>query len=140
MLKTILRFGFIIIALLILFQLSNASLFLPSISADLVIGIGAVILISLGIYLGSNIKKDEMVEVNASTKIDKDQIKALGLSSREMEVLQLIAEGLSNAEIGERLFIAETTIKSHVSNLFVKLDVKRRTQAVTCAKALRIIN
>lgn len=140
MLKTILRFGFIVIALLILFQLSNASLFIPSISADLVIGIGAIILISLGIYLGGNIKKDKIVEVRVPTKIDEDQIKALGLSSREMEVLQLIAEGLSNSEIGERLFIAETTIKSHVSNLFVKLDVKRRTQAVTRAKALNVIS
>jgi len=80
------------------------------------------------------------VRVPVPTEIDKAKIKTLGLSDREMEVLQLISEGHSNAEIGERLFIAETTIKTHVSNLFVKLDVKRRTQAVTCAKALNIIN
>ena len=140
MLKTVLRFGLIVIALLILFQLSNASLFIPSISADLVIGIGAVILIALGIYLGGNIKKDKIVEVAAPIKIDEDKIKSLGLSEREMEVLLLISEGFSNVEIGEKLFIAETTIKTHVSNLFVKLDVKRRTQAVTRAKALRIIS
>jgi DNA-binding CsgD family transcriptional regulator len=140
MLKTILRFGFIIVALLVLFQLSNASLFIPSISADLVIGIGAVILIGLGVYLGGNIKKDKIVEVQAPLPIDHERIKTLGLSEREMEVLQLISEGLSNLEIGEKLFLAETTIKSHVSNLFVKLDVKRRTQAVTRAKALKIIN
>jgi DNA-binding CsgD family transcriptional regulator len=140
MLKTILRFGFIIVALLVLFQLSNASLFIPSISADLVIGIGAVILIGLGVYLGGNIKKDKIVEVQAPLPIDHEQIKSLGLSERELEVLQLISEGLSNLEIGEKLFLAETTIKTHVSNLFVKLDVKRRTQAVTRAKALKIIN
>ena len=140
MLKTILRFGFIVLALLVLFQLSNASLFIPAIPADLVIGIGAVILIALGIYLGRNIKKDKIVRVPVPTEIDKAKIKTLGLSDREMEVLQLISEGHSNAEIGERLFIAETTIKTHVSNLFVKLDVKRRTQAVTCAKAMNIIN
>lgn len=139
MLKIILRFGLIVFALLILFQLSNASLFIPSISADLVIGIGGIILIALGIYLGGNLKKERIVEVTTPVKIDDDKIKGLGLSTREMEVLQLISEGLSNAEIGERLFIAETTIKSHVSNVFVKLDVKRRTQAVTRAKDLRII-
>ena len=92
MLKTILRFGFIVIALLVLFQLSNASLFIPSIPADLVIGIGAVILIALGIYLGGNIKKDRIVQIPAPTEIDKDKIKTLGLSKREMEVLQLISE------------------------------------------------
>jgi len=139
MLKTVLRFGLIVIALLILFQLSNASLFIPSISADLVIGVGAVILLALGIYLGGNMKKDKVVKVNFPVKIDDQKVQELGLREREMQVLQLIAEGLSNVEIGERLFIAETTIKTHVSNLFVKLDVKRRTQAVTRARELRII-
>ncbi|MBO6761492.1 MAG: response regulator transcription factor, partial [Roseivirga sp.] len=62
-----------------------------------------------------------------------------GLTEREMEVLHHIAEGCSNIEIGEKLFVSENTIKTHVSNLFVKLDVKRRTQAVTRAKELRII-
>ena len=126
--------------MLILFQLSNASLFIPSISADWVIGIGAIILVALGIYLGGNIKKDKIVEVTAPIDIDEAKIVELGLSEREMEVLQLISEGFSNHEIGEKLFISESTIKSHVSNLFVKLDVKRRTQAVTRAKELRVIS
>lgn len=139
MLKTVLRFGLIIIALLILFQLSNASLFVPSIPADVVIGITAVILISLGIYLGGNMKKDKIVEVSAPTSVDTQKINELGISERELEVLQLISEGLSNQEIGERLFISESTIKTHVSSLFVKLDVKRRTQAVTRAKEWRVI-
>jgi len=139
MLKTVLRFGLIIIALLILFQLSNASLFVPSIPADVVIGITAVILIGLGIYLGGNLKKDKIVEVSAPVSVDTQKITDLGISERELEVLQLISEGLSNQEIGERLFISESTIKTHVSSLFVKLDVKRRTQAVTRAKEWRVI-
>ncbi|MBO3698612.1 response regulator transcription factor [Roseivirga sp. E12] len=139
MLKTVLRFGLIIIALLVLFQLSNASLFVPSIPADVVIGITAVILIGLGIYLGGNMKKDRVVEVSAPISIDTEKIISLGISERELEVLQLISEGLSNQEIGERLFISESTIKTHVSSLFVKLDVKRRTQAVTRAKEWRVI-
>ena len=139
MLKTILRFGMIVVALLILFQLSNASLFIPSISADVVIGLGAVILIALGVYLGGNIRKDRIVEVSAPKEIDHKRITELGISEREMEVLLLISSGLSNQEIGEKLFISESTIKTHVSNLFVKLDVKRRTQAVTIAKEWRLI-
>lgn len=139
MLKTALRFGLIVIALLILFQLSNASLFMPAIPADLVIGITAVILIGLGIYLGGNMKKDKVIEIAIPLSVDQDRISSLGISERELEVLQLISEGLSNVEIGERLFISESTIKTHVSSLFVKLDVKRRTQAVTRAKEWRVI-
>jgi len=137
--KTALRFGLIIIALLILFQLSNASLFIPDIPADAVIGLTAVVLIALGIYLGGNIKKPKVIEVKPTLVKDQEKIKSLGISARELEVLQLISDGLSNQEIGEKLFISESTIKTHVSNLFVKLDVKRRTQAVIRAKEWRII-
>lgn len=141
MLKTVLRFGLIALALLILFQLSNVSLVIPSIPADTVIGVTAVILVALGIYLGGNIKKDKVVEVEvaAPVEIDEERIQNLGISQRELEVLKLISTGLSNQEIGEQLFVSESTIKTHVSNLFVKLDVKRRTQAVTRAKEWRII-
>jgi DNA-binding NarL/FixJ family response regulator len=137
--KTALRFGLIIIALLILFQLSNASLFIPDIPADAIIGITAVVLIALGIYLGGNIKKPKIIEIKPTLVKDEEKIKLLGISARELEVLQLISDGLSNQEIGEKLFISESTIKTHVSNLFVKLDVKRRTQAVIRAKEWRII-
>jgi DNA-binding CsgD family transcriptional regulator len=137
--KTALRFGLIIIALLILFQLSNASLFIPDIPADAIIGLTAVVLIALGIYLGGNIKKPKIIEVKPTLVKDEEKIKLLGISARELEVLQLISDGLSNQEIGEKLFISESTIKTHVSNLFVKLDVKRRTQAVIRAKEWRII-
>lgn len=140
MLKTVFRFGLIIIVLLILFQLSNASLFIPNIPADVIIGVTAAILIGLGIYLGGNMKKDRVVEVVASQEIDPDKISTLGISNRELEVLQLISQGLSNQEIAAQLFVSESTIKTHVSSLFVKLDVKRRTQAVTRAKEWRVIS
>ncbi|TCK99575.1 regulatory LuxR family protein [Roseivirga ehrenbergii] len=139
LLKTVLRFGLIILALLILFQLTNASLFIPSISADFVIGIAAIVLLALGIYLGKGIKKEKIVEVKPISIIDEKRILSLGISPRELEVLQLISEGLSNQEIAERLFVSESTIKTHISNLFVKLDVKRRTQAVIRGKEWRII-
>lgn len=71
--------------------------------------------------------------------IDYQKIKQLGISDREYQVLSEISRGLSNKEIGEKLFISESTIKTHVSNLLVKLDAKRRTQAVKKAKELQIL-
>lgn len=63
----------------------------------------------------------------------------LGLSNREVEVLQLMAEGLSNQEIAARLYVSINTIKTHSSNIFEKMDVRRRTQAIDKAKKLNII-
>lgn len=139
MFKVIIRFGLIIAALLILFQLSKMSLFIPEMSQDLTIGLIGAAFIGLGIYLGLKFRKVEIVEVGPVIEIDHERIQSLGLTEREMDVLKHIAEGCSNVEIGEKLFVSENTIKTHVSNLFVKLDVKRRTQAVTKAKELRII-
>lgn len=61
------------------------------------------------------------------------------LSERELEVLQLIAEGLSNQEVAQRLFITLGTVKWHTSNIYGKLGVKNRTQAVAQARALGIL-
>jgi len=63
----------------------------------------------------------------------------LGLSHREMEVLQLMAAGCSNQEIADQLYVSVNTVKTHTANLFQKLDVKRRIQAVEKAKQLQLI-
>lgn len=70
---------------------------------------------------------------------DTEMIGRLSISPREMEVLALMAEGASNQEIADTLFVSLNTIKTHTSRLFEKLDVKRRTQAVEKAKRLNII-
>ena len=62
-----------------------------------------------------------------------------GISQREFEVLLLINEGLSNLQIAGKLFVSENTVKKHVSNLFFKLDVARRTEAVRKAKGLKLL-
>jgi DNA-binding CsgD family transcriptional regulator len=67
------------------------------------------------------------------------RIAALGMTPRELEVLQLIAEGLSNKEMAERLFVSENTIKTHTSRVFDKLGASRRTQAVQLAKSQGLI-
>ncbi|MCB0813783.1 MAG: winged helix-turn-helix transcriptional regulator, partial [Flavobacteriales bacterium] len=70
---------------------------------------------------------------------NEEALARTGLSARELEVLELIAQGHSNQEIADRLFISLPTVKSHSSNLFGKLEVRRRTEAVHKAKSLGII-
>lgn len=74
-----------------------------------------------------------------SKEIDQQKIKSLEITDREYEVLQLISKGLSNKEIASQLFLTESTIKTHVSNLLVKLNAKRRTQAIQVAQELNIL-
>jgi DNA-binding NarL/FixJ family response regulator len=59
------------------------------------------------------------------------------LTDREREILELIGEGLSNREIGQRMFLAEKTVKNYVSNLLAKLGMQRRTQAAVFASEVR---
>ncbi len=61
------------------------------------------------------------------------------LTPRELEVLQLVAQGLSNREIGEQLFIALSTVKGHNRNIYSKLQVERRTEAVARARELGLL-
>ena len=67
------------------------------------------------------------------------EIAKLNLSTRELEVLTLMAQGLSNQEIAERLFVSLNTIKTHSSKIFEKMDVKRRTQAVEMGQRIGIL-
>jgi len=70
---------------------------------------------------------------------DERKREGLGITPREMEILGLIATGLSNREIADRLFVSENTVKTHSSRLFDKLGAKRRTQAVQIGKTARLI-
>ncbi|PCJ98905.1 MAG: helix-turn-helix transcriptional regulator [Flavobacteriaceae bacterium] len=135
--KTILIFSALIIALLILFQLSKYSYASGDTSNEIFIAIIAIAFFIIGIYLN---KKSLHKKQLFKNEIDHQKIKDLGISTREYEVLMKISEGLSNKEIADVLFISESTIKTHVSNILVKLDAKRRTQAIQKAKALQIIS
>ena len=135
--KTILIFSLLIVATILLFQVSKYSIFFGKSSIEFVtIGI-AILFLILGVYLN---KKSLHKPKDHFLTIDTQKIKELAISNREYEVLEKIADGLSNKEIAEKLFLSESTIKSHVSSLFVKLDSKRRTQAIQKAKELHILN
>ncbi|HXU28741.1 MAG TPA: LuxR C-terminal-related transcriptional regulator [Bacteroidia bacterium] len=116
---------------------------------DFFIGAIAIIFTVLGIWLALKLVKpkvetrivevEKQVYISNPTEPNQKEIEKLGISKRELDVLQLMATGLSNDEIAAKLFIGLNTVKTHSSNLFVKLDVKRRTQAVEKAKRLNII-
>ena len=72
--------------------------------------------------------------------INEMELKKLNLTTREYEVLQLVVKGHSNSDIAEILFLSLSTVKTHVSNLYVKMHVKRRGQAIEKAKRLRIVD
>ena len=135
--KTIVVFALLIIALLTLFQLSKYSLSSGDLKTEYVIGGVAIIFLILGFLIN---RKNRRFEESISQQLpDTEKIEELGISKREYEILEKISEGLSNKEIADMLFVSESTVKTHVSNLFVKLDVKRRTQAIQKAKFLNII-
>ena len=91
------------------------------------------------LFLGMFLNKRSLRKKDGGDTIDEKNIEALGLSKREYEVLQHMAKGQSNKEIADSLFLSESTIKTHVSNVLVKLDCKRRTQAIRRAKELKIL-
>ena len=127
--RTVLVIGSIIGILLILLQLSKYTFYRGESSFEWRLAAVLLFALAVGLYLGS---KNNKIPEKASEP-DLKMIEKLGITSREMEVLQAVQKGLSNAEIAAELNVSETTIKSHVSNLLVKLDAKRRTQAVANA-------
>lgn len=134
--KTVFAFSALIIALLVFFQLSKYSYLSGSTSIELIIALVAILFLGIGFYLN---KKGSKVQQEETKELDLDKIKDLGISNREYQVLVHISKGLSNKEIGEQLFVSENTVKTHVSNLFLKLNAKRRTQAIQRAKTFNIL-
>lgn len=112
-------------------------------------GLIAALFAGVGIWLGLKLtKKKEVlivkevpVPVPASSifSLNEQRLKDLGITKRELEILELIAQGMSNREIAEKLFVSENTVKTHSSRLFDKLSAKRRTQAVQIAKEMGLL-
>ncbi len=110
------------------------------VSVEVLVFMLAIIFVSLGIWAGKkwNMRpRDQMASTVAQSP--EDLLIEYGISTREFEVLQLMAQGLSNQQIADQLYISLNTVKTHSSNLFVKLDVKRRTQAIRVAQDLQLL-
>ncbi|WP_163416782.1 MULTISPECIES: response regulator transcription factor [unclassified Flagellimonas] len=134
--KTVFVFSALIVSLLILFQLSKYAYVSSDISVEIVISVIAIVFFIIGLYTK---KKSSENQKYSSVAINHEKVEQLGISKREYEVLVQISKGLSNKEIADALFVSESTIKTHVSNLLLKLDAKRRTQAIQKAKDLQIL-
>jgi DNA-binding CsgD family transcriptional regulator len=139
--------------LIVLLKLVEYRFLVVEHSVEIYGGLIALVFASLGIWLGLELtKKKELIverevviekEVPVSTTgpfaVNEQRLRDLSITKRELEILELIANGLSNREIAERLFVSENTVKTHSSRLFDKLSAKRRTQAVQIGKELGLI-
>ena len=147
--RSVLLYGISLAILLFLLRWLELQFVIFDHALEIYVGAIAVIFTALGMWLALKLTKPkiEWVVVEKEIFIEKPkefvfneaEMNRLGISKRELEVLQLMAEGLSNAEIAGRLFVSLNTIKTHASNLFFKLDASRRTQAIEKAKSLALI-
>lgn len=136
---SIIIYGFLLAGLLILLKFFQYRYFIGSLDTEIYTSVVAVFFTAIGIWIGINLLKPKKTMSLVSKEIDHQKISELNLREREYEILQLVAQGLSNQEIADQLFIALPTVKTHTSNLYAKLNVKSRTQAIHKARSLNLI-
>ena len=117
---------------MVLLQIVNYRTMIQDIKVEVYGVIIGVLFLIFGIWLGTRSN-------NGKKEKDKYDPEKLGLSKREVEVLELLAQGFSNQEIADKLFVSLNTAKTHISNIYTKLNVKRRTQAIQKARDLALI-
>jgi ATP/maltotriose-dependent transcriptional regulator MalT len=147
--RTILVYGVVGAALALALKLAEYRFLVVERSLELYGGLVALLFAALGIWLGAKLARptervvvrEVMVPVatDALFAANGASVERLGLTPRELEILGLIAEGLSTREIAERLYVSENTVKTHASRLFAKLGARRRTQAVQLAKKAGLV-
>jgi NarL family two-component system response regulator LiaR len=147
--KTILLYGLIGGVLIAVLKLVEYRFLVLEHSFEIYGGIVALIFAGVGIWLGLKLTRTRTevvvkevpvpVQVTGPFTRNESRVGELGITPRELEILEAMAAGLSNREIGERLFVSENTVKTHAARLFSKLDASRRTQAVQKAKEAGLI-
>jgi DNA-binding CsgD family transcriptional regulator len=145
--KRVLLYGSIGGLLIALLKVVEYQYFIHTYPGEVYGGLVAVLFTAIGVYLGLRSRKPKVivevqvkeVRVSEPFALDAARLREVGLTPREHEILGLIAEGLSNREIAERLFVSENTVKTHSSRLFEKMGVSRRVQAVQKGKELGLI-
>ena len=147
--KPAILYGISLALLLFLLKWLELRLLIINHTSEIYIGAIALLFTGLGIWLAQKLTKPKIETIVVEKAVyrtsptgfilNEEELTKTGLSKRELEVLLLIAEGLSNQEIASRLFVSLNTVKTHSSNVLEKLEVKRRTQAVEKAKRLHLI-
>lgn len=154
-LKNIFLYAVAMAAIMLLLQWMQVKLLVIDHATEIYITGIAVIFTLLGIWMAKKLTRPKTEVIKESVVVEKEvivyrpvsetfvpdieMINRLGISQREMDVLRAMAEGSTNQEIANQLFVSLNTIKTHTSRLFEKLDVARRTQAIEKAKRLHII-
>ncbi len=140
--KTILVYGILGGVLIAVLKIVEYRFLVLEHSLEIYGGIVALLFSGLGIWLGLKLTrtretvvvKEVPVPVPGPFERNEARLEQLGITPRELEILEAMAAGLSNREIAERLFVSENTVKTHAARLFDKLSARRRTQAVQRAK------
>ena len=137
---TVLLYGVALAVLVTTLKYFEYRFWIRDLSVELYIGVVAVLFTALGVWVGSKLLAGKAVASAEPLRApDKEALRSLGITERELEVLQLMALGDSNQGIADKLFISLPTVKSHSSSLFAKLQVRRRTEAVHKAKSVGLI-
>jgi two-component system, NarL family, response regulator LiaR len=148
--KLVILYGAALAVMLLLLKWLEVRFLIIDHSFEVYIGAIALLFTVLGIWLARKLTKPKTETIVVEKEVfvakpqpgfipDEKALSKFRISKREWEVLALISEGLSNQEIAERLFVSLNTIKTHSSNLFEKLEVKRRTQAIEKGKRLGLL-
>ena len=145
--KTVLVYGILGGVLIAALKVVEYRLLVLDHSLEIYGGIVAVLFAGLGIWLGLKltrtretvIVREVPVPVAGPFERNEARLEQLGITPRELEILETMAAGFSNREIAERLFVSENTVKTHAARLFDKLSARRRTQAVQRAKEAGLI-
>jgi DNA-binding CsgD family transcriptional regulator len=151
--REIALFGLALGGLLLLLQLVEIRLLVLDRRIGAYSAAIALVFSAVGLWLGSR-QRGENIETGTEPRpnaerfevdverfeVDAARLQALGVTPREHEILLWIAQGLSNREIGERLFVSENTVKTHVSRLLDKLGARRRTEAVRIGRTQGLIS
>jgi DNA-binding CsgD family transcriptional regulator len=137
--KTILLYGVAMAALTGILKFIEYRYFVRDLSLEFYLGVVAMLFTALGVWAGLRLTRKKVVIASQEFKLNEAELQRLAISKREYEVLELMSQGLSNQEIADKLFVSLNTVKTHSSNLFMKLDARRRTQAIHRAKELGLL-
>lgn len=148
-LKHIILYGLVLAILVFMLKWLQWKFLIVDNSIDIYIGLVAVFFTALGIWVATQLTKPKIETIIVEKEVfvpqrnafirNEVELEKLKLTNREYEILELITKGYSNTDIANTLFVSLSTIKTHTSNLYTKMDVKSRTQAVDKAKRLQIV-
>ncbi len=148
--KDVLLYSIALAILLLLLKWLQYKFLIQTNTTEIYIGLIALLFTIIGVWAGGKIVKPKttiqivkeqvkVVQPHFDAALAKVQQEQFGITKRELEILQLIAQGLSNDEIAKTLFISVSSVKTLISRIFSKLNVERRTQAIQKAKETGLI-